>query len=328
MKTVVRIITVFIILSFMVAGSAPAQSSIVETQPDEIILGGPITQIPNIVQELYPTKSSYGEAVLVIPSTLMKPEELLAITEDMNIMARIFNKQLKNANLIQNRNYDGYFYALKSGIDRGVLTNIFDGRDSLATETMYLEGFGALFLMKVGFPLIAPPKVEEKESEDGTDKVWQQTKKEIYMPHLVKKSSVPTLSLQPYDPAKVEKLKKTLISALKHASNIRALKQDQWVILTVTGSVTNELGMVFLDGQNIEVKLDENGLATTASPLPAVLTICVKKSDIDAFAKGELDFENFRQRTKIFTTFAKFGSEGLAAEPKMDFEPLRQRQVF
>jgi hypothetical protein len=34
---------------------------------------------------------------------------------------------------------------------------------------------------------------------------------------------------------------------------------------------------------------------------PTVLTIRVKKSDIDAFAAGELDFEQFRQKVQIFT---------------------------
>ena len=32
-----------------------------------------------------------------------------------------------------------------------------------------------------------------------------------------------------------------------------------------------------------------------------VLTIRAKKSDIDAFAKGEQDFEQFRRKVQIFT---------------------------
>ncbi len=36
-------------------------------------------------------------------------------------------------------------------------------------------------------------------------------------------------------------------------------------------------------------------------PLATVLTIRAKKSDVDAFAKGELDFEQFQQKVEIFT---------------------------
>jgi len=36
-------------------------------------------------------------------------------------------------------------------------------------------------------------------------------------------------------------------------------------------------------------------------PSATVLTIRAKKSDVDAFAKGELDFEQFQQNIKMFT---------------------------
>ena len=38
-----------------------------------------------------------------------------------------------------------------------------------------------------------------------------------------------------------------------------------------------------------------------AAPSATVLTIRAKKSDVDAFAKGELDFEQFQQKVQIFT---------------------------
>jgi hypothetical protein len=37
------------------------------------------------------------------------------------------------------------------------------------------------------------------------------------------------------------------------------------------------------------------------SPSATVLTIRAKKSDVDAFAKGELDSEQFQQKVEIFT---------------------------
>jgi hypothetical protein len=39
----------------------------------------------------------------------------------------------------------------------------------------------------------------------------------------------------------------------------------------------------------------------TGSGSTTVLTIRVKKSDVDDFAKGELDFEQFQKKVDIFT---------------------------
>jgi len=54
--------------------------------------------------------------------------------------------------------------------------------------------------------------------------------------------------------------------------------------------------------------------AETDSIVPTVLTICAKKSDIDAFAKGELDYDQFRQRTGIFKSYAKAEQHSPGAE--------------
>ena len=43
------------------------------------------------------------------------------------------------------------------------------------------------------------------------------------------------------------------------------------------------------------------GFGGTGTSAATVLTIRAKKSDIDAFAEGEQDFELFRQKVQIFT---------------------------
>ncbi len=42
------------------------------------------------------------------------------------------------------------------------------------------------------------------------------------------------------------------------------------------------------------------GYGEMSVPSTTVLTIRAKKSDVDAFAKGELDFEQFQQKVQIF----------------------------
>ena len=57
----------------------------------------------------------------------------------------------------------------------------------------------------------------------------------------------------------------------------------------------------------IVTRLDGAG---TGSVLPAVLTICAKKSDIDRFSKGDLDFETFQKQTKVLISYLPFERGG------------------
>ncbi|MFC1793891.1 hypothetical protein ACFL3Q_09925, partial [Planctomycetota bacterium] len=106
------------------------------------------------------------------------------------------------------------------------------------------------------------------------------------------------------------------IKALKHAANIRSLKPDESVILTVTGSSkatgTTITSTMFSGGNQIllQERTTDGKMMTkvvTGSALddigssPAILVIRTKKSDIDAFAKGDLDFDQFRQRVQLLT---------------------------
>jgi hypothetical protein len=175
--------------------------------------------------------------------------------------------------------------------------------------------------MEVDFPLTPPPEVEEETTQEPTDRVWAQTRQEIYMPDAVKKSKE-TPPAEKYDGEKVERLKKTLTNALKHAANIRALKPDQWAILTVIGSgksgVIDRAKAIPGTDQIIVHYKDDDVTKIVRSPSlgdlgpypPTVLTICAKKSDIDAFAESELDSDQFRERARIFTSYANFGGAG------------------
>jgi len=348
MKTFILTITVFVALNLGTASSTLAVTIAVETAPAtdtkwvaarsvaatgsveapaeaSIVRGG-----KSIVSVPYGTTQPYSAPVLVIPTAEMKPEDLLTIMEDMNVMSRIFDKQLAKANLIKSPDYS-WIYSRRSTGDPAQSwwpLKYISRQDGRATETIYLEGFGAIFLMGVDFPLVAPPEVvEEEKTEEPVDSVWTETKQEIYMPDVAKKSRE-RLAAEEYDAEKVERLKGTLTNALKHASNIRALKPQDWVILTVTGtgqpagvtikSITTTGEIVAYDEDKRVTKIykgpapfpDDLGF-----PMPTVLTLCAKKSDIDSFSKGELDFDKFRQRTKIFTSYANLERGGLSVEP-------------
>ena len=245
-----------------------------------------------------------GGAVLVIPSTQTKLENLAVITEDMSIMSRIFDKQLSQSNLTASR-------------DRFLVgVNTYLGRGDRTTEAIYLDGYGALFLIKVNMLLSAPPEAqqEEKAQEEDTDPVWTQMRREMYAPQEVERRRRTEQPEEKYDAEKVETLKTNLIKTLKHATNIRTLKPEQLVILTLMGdgrrsasTITRSYSYGRSTGRRRIVQtLPE---VEADSIVPTVLTICAKKSDIDAFAKGQLDYDQFRQRIEIFKSYAKAGQQ-------------------
>ena len=243
-------------------------------------------------------------AVLVIPTAEMKVENLVAITEDMTVMSRIFDTKLSQAHLTTGRG--GWFV----GLDLGPLF----GRDSRTTEAIYLEGYGALFLMKVNVLLSAPPETQqEKETkEEDIDPLWAETRRQMYEPEKVSRTRRTDRPEEKYDAEKVEDLKETLIKTLKHAANIRGLKPDESVILTVTGSgvssnvdkivmnKSNQL-LVHTKDRNIVQILGSPSLSDLGISSPTVLTIRAKKADIDAFANGTLSFNQFSQKILLLS---------------------------
>ncbi len=267
-----------------------------------------------------------GGRVLVVPTVEMKAEDLAAIMQDMNIMNRIFDKKL-NYPL---RLGEGETIVL-GGLFASNRGKHFISGDDKATKAIYVGGYGALFFIKVNFPLSPPRGVKIEKIEEGVDPVWEETKQEIYaskearativaspdnigFEEVLKSLRAGTSVLPEYDAEKVDELKRKLIKTLKHAANIRSLKPQDQVVLVVRGTpqpvVTTEIRITQNNEVGKTMVVTPRILkATSASLSSLVLTIRVKKSDIDAFSKGELDFNQFRERIQILTSQAKLGGE-------------------
>ena len=188
------------------------------------------------------------------------------------------------------------------------------------TGSMYLQGYGALFLMNVDFPLSAPPDMQEQEEEEteeeDVDQVWAETRQQIYEPQETSRrrrgSERPEVK---YDAEKVENLKTSLIQALKHAANIRILKPDESMVLSITGSGISDriVSMQKISGTDQTIVVKESGGQKITKVYkgglpddiklssPTMLIIRAKKSDIDTFAKGDVDFNAFRQRVQVLS---------------------------
>ena len=231
-----------------------------------------------------------SSSVLIIPTAETNAEELANITEDMRVMSRIIDKQVRQSHI------HGVGWFGHSG-----------GLFSRDTQGIYLDGYGALFLMKVDFPLSPPVETEEeKRVEEDVDPIWEQARREMYEPEniRVRRDCFHLEQEEKYDAEKVEDLKRRLIKTLKHGANIRNLKPNEWVILAVTGEGGQPCGVV---RSRIFVKTDKDKGVISTQPIssvmgfssPAVLTIRVKKTDVETFSKGKLDFDQFRKRVQI-----------------------------
>jgi hypothetical protein len=259
----------------------------------------------------YVSQTGSSDMVLVIPSEQTKTEDLIAINEDMNVMSRIFEKNLEQDRIASSSMF----------IRRNDVYLPFIGSSRNEIQSMYLQGYGAVFMLKVDFPLSpsseAQQEQQDTEKQEESDSVWKQTKQEIYEPGRANTRRQPGKQQVKYDSEKVENLKTTLIKTLKHAKNIRNLKSDESVILTVAGggeSAGTKITAINVAGNNqviVEEKsadgkskmriingntLDDIGLSTQT-----VLVIRAKRSDIDAFAKDELDLDKFRTHVQMFT---------------------------
>jgi hypothetical protein len=227
--------------------------------------------------------------VLVIPASEMGAEKIGEITEDMAVMSSILEKQLYE----ENEQGQMFFHGAS-----------WFGRGSLS---IFIEGYGALFLMKADFPLLPMPEepAEEVKKEDA-DQTWEQAKRELHSPGMTN-VVIPHpkqfgKEMPKYDKEKVESLKSNLIKTLKYASNIRALKSDEFAVAVVTSAGQNRGGpvtqsvMVSTGGKTL---VNQSGQAEAQGSSPGVLTIRAKKSDIDAYSKGEISLEQFSQKVNV-----------------------------
>jgi hypothetical protein len=201
-------------------------------------------------------------------------------------------------------------------------------------QSMYLQGFGAMFLLKVDFPLSPPLDVQDEEKEikktEQGDPVWRQMQQELYEPEKVNRERRKDRQESKYDAEKVENLKTILIKTLKHAANIRCLAPDESVILTIVGKSESTGKTIatarMIQGENQIVIVEKDAYGTKTQKVvpgnsldvledmglssPTILVIRTKKSDIDEFSKGDLDFEKFRQRVQLLTYPLLGGADG------------------
>jgi hypothetical protein len=243
-----------------------------------------------------------GGGCLIVPSGQIEASELGVIVEDMTVMRRILDEELE-------REFGKNYESLPAA---GPFS--FTSAPQMPQD-IYLDGYGVLLLAWVKFPVADLPPTEEPPQEvEEPESRWEQTRREIYGVPLYGKipirpssvSSVASASAGKYDRDEVEKLQGALLMLLKEASNIRGLRPDESVTVTVLGAPAREASLrstsqmrIRSDGDRRIVWLSPGSSRRIGPSGTTVLTIRVKKADVDAFAGGDLTEEQFRGRAAV-----------------------------
>lgn len=240
-----------------------------------------------------------------------------ALMEDLRIMSVVIE-----------RNLEGILEKRKRGSSYRMGIPLLTTPDSRPVQAMYLDGFGALFAFRVGFPLTPSPAPEGKKDEPKAASEWEEARRTLYGPQEPPTDQVLSFGIE-FDPNQVESLKTKLLQTLKNAVNIRHLKADDFVVVTVYGgeSPSFDLGVegvrpglgrsllgdpdpadVELYGAASEFKnfrgryvLPSGGVAMLPGTRGTILTARTKRGDIEDFTGGTLTLEQFREKVHFNT---------------------------
>ena len=272
--------------------------------------------------------STTGRKVLVVPAAEVKAQDIAEITEDMKIMSHILDERFRETRRIQ-----GVFTDFGDFFGR-------DNRQTEATYLQGFGVLFSMEVNFAFSPPIKPQGRQAEQTDEPVDSTWEKAKQQMFSPGDPRRSRGSRPS-EEYNSQMVEELKRDLITTLKHAANIRGLLPDEWIILTVIGSgrQAGGLGGGFMmggmggmyggtssggmmggmgagmgssggggmsggmmgGGMGGGMMGGMSGPGTMSVSAATVLTIRAKKSDVDAFATGEQDFEQFRRKVRIFT---------------------------
>ncbi|MHC4519611.1 MAG: hypothetical protein ACYTAS_13560, partial [Planctomycetota bacterium] len=222
-----------------------------------------------------------AQAVLVVPSQQMPAASLSELTADLDVMCAVLDQALGDAG-VKTRSWGPHVNRYRRG-----------------TRSLYLPGFGALFLVEVEFPLAPPPTTEQPTDEETTDAVWVQVRNSMRS-QPTRSRSAPRRTQAQYDDLKVQSLNRTLRRAMRHCANLRHLGPDEQIVAVAieAGQARSPVRYLYTGDRYSTYKT----LVGTAAAGPAhVLTIQAIKKDIDALADGQLGTADFQQRVKTLS---------------------------
>ena len=231
-----------------------------------------------------------GRRALLVFSSNPEPKVRSQLQEDLAVMHHLLDKNVES----------GLSKEVRTRKAMGV--DLFFSPDSAHMQTAYFEGYGAFFLLRVDSALL-PTNKDQQASEDSQPRnsAWEEAKQEVLGQPMSGGMGGSAAPSEPFNEEKVNRLKSSVLEALKNAANIRALKADEGVTVCVIGSpkqgpgasslVRRQMGRV--DSTVYTKNVAGSGQRST------ILTMRAKKGDIDAFANGKMNLEEFRRHAAI-----------------------------
>jgi hypothetical protein len=256
------------------------------------------------VQEPGATGESVGP---LIAFTQQDTKTLDELAEDLNIFGFIVKRNLEKA-------VGEETPQVKLGVPMWLESG---GRRIHAS---YIEGFGALFNLRVGVPIVEPPHSEAKSEPPKEPSEWEKARSALYgggQQLFVQQrwAEIAASQAQHYNPRLVEILRKEVIESLRSASNLRHLKPDEWIVVTITGApngfetqggATGVAGAApaGLPGSAYNsltgsYSVGGMGSATLRAGRPTMMTFRVKKSTVDAQGAKGTSNEQFAGKVEV-----------------------------
>lgn len=236
-----------------------------------------------------------GLAAVGTPASLVISDEadrgaVDALSEDLSVMSRILREK-----------------ALGDGGDKSAwLVGVPMGQRG--PDALYLEGFGALFLLSVDFPLVKPDEASSQKPATVEDETWERARREVRGVPGPRSGFGGLFQEEPveYRAARVEELQRELTDTLRHARNIKGLKDADMITVVVLGpaprSAANTVEVrrrIHVDEHAVVTEDVEEDEGASGRRQRSSMALRVTKADVDAFAAGRLDAAAFAQRVRV-----------------------------
>jgi hypothetical protein len=213
----------------------------------------------------------------IILTTPIEPQKVDELTEDLNVLT-----------LIINRNLDRVFGEKETQYRLGVPITM--GRNR-SIEASYIQDFGVVFKLHVPFPVAtAGPREKKPEPAAAPDNEWEKARRTLYAGDeaagIQRTGTEEGAAMTPaYDEKLVNDLKKEILDALKNISNVRHMAATESATVAILGSA-----------ESAPTTIDPlTGIPTASEPTrPTILTIRVRKADVG---------ENLAEKAKVTSYF-------------------------
>lgn len=233
-----------------------------------------------------------GQQPLIVRFAEANQEGDTSLREDLPVMNRILTKTV-----------EGETGRGSIGHAMGIVLSTIPG--ARRPQSLYLEGYGALFLLNVDFPLMAPETETKETQEKPKDSTWEEAKRELYGQRRVEVRLQPGEPRAEFDAEKVENLKNELLKVLRNAANIRELKAEEFVSVVLVGAGGRSSERIVRSQMPNRYNAPRTRLFASSGSRSATtestLTIRVKKADATAFAEGAIDLQEFTKRASVST---------------------------